>query len=1306
VKTDAYAYGVVVCEILTGLNPMAKPLPVLISDALEEGELESVLDKKCTWDSAIVHELASIAARCSRVSKLRRKTAQEVLPELEKLHNPNYMPTQLAVGRTYYDPDTGILTQDGSDEESEMHALEEGDGVRDPLLRKCEEEDGLAGEGGVVTRRRWFMILAAFAVGIAGLFLGMHLSHHKPNHTPASTGGCVGQSLTIVGEDCTAWQTLLHSRWFTEANPPACNETQHVADPCSCTGVIGCDAKSGRIVSVDLGSRGLTFKASEDDSLSHLGGLQTLILGVYPLRSDPTNRLRGPLPSWLGALRGSLLHIELQYNRFTGTIDTVSQLTRLAHLDLGDMRNGLNGTLDAVRPLTSLQYLHISGTRLSGPIDPVVHLTKLTHLSLNANQLTGSIDAVKQLALLTFLELDKNRLTGNIAVIKQLTSLEKLYLGSNKFTGSIDAVGQLTDLDTLDLSGNSLNGTIDAVKDLTKLTVLQLDGNRLINSTLDAIHELTALTNLRLGFIAFDDTLEAVARLTSLRFLNMNNLHGPLDALANLKHLTHLDMYSSGNSKKHLTGPIDVIAQLSSLEFLHLGGGGNRLTGKIDAVQGLTNLQEMYLDSNRFTGPIDAVAKLTKLRELYLGANQFSGPIDAISQLTSLTYLSLDDNWNLNGTIRPLAQLTSLSRLMLQGCAFTGSIDALAELTKLTEIQLENNLHQNHGFNGTIDAVAKLTSLNSLDLGMNNHMTGTIGAISKLTSLTYLSLNKNKFSGSINPITKLSELTGLHLDGNDFSGIVPSAMNWTKLSGACDIETNHFACPLPPGAITNCKAACDHKACTGSSADLDDTVCAAWQLTVLPSKYFTMANPPACNDPAHVTDPCACKDVIGCEGGRIVSVTLSDRGLALNVSAEDSLSHLSGLQRLDLSTNCGIHRLCNQLVGPLPVWLEKHADSLTFLDFQGGGKLHGTIGIVAKLHALTTLNLHWNKFTGSIDPVKNLKSLTKLWLWANGFTGSIDAIKDLTSLTVLDLSSNDFSGAVPTGPIDWAKISDCSLALGIENFAVPGINRFACPLPAGAVTNCKAACQVHSWGELAANVGKVPSGGAGSYLIKGGSFSMDGYNPPHKPPGRGTGGLDLNGTVTITGKDGAVLDAGAKGRLFCVGCNAQFEESAPTGGHLVLQGLTLRNGSSDGGSAVLAYGSQVTATDCTFSDNISPSGGGGAAVQGNLAASFTATRCTFTNNCNHNGIELFHGSNGTFTACTWTSRLPADQKCDNIVCNHNPGVVTFLCPAGTAGAPFVMNTSELRADQLPPRKEIVHCTPTPATQLVAADAVD
>jgi Leucine-rich repeat (LRR) protein len=981
-------------EILTGLHPMEKPLREMVEDALDEGGLGTVLDHKCEWDPAMAAKLAAIALRCSEQRKVKRATVQEVLPELERLRNPNYMPT-LAVGNTYYHPDTGLLTTEGDSDEGDgdgdgdgvKSMLEEGSAMRAPLLTKHDDEDHSAPK---LTRWRWFAILAAFAVGIGGLVFGLHLSRHSVRG-PTSVGGCYGDSLSLVEKDCTAWRQIAkRSQYFARAHPPVCADPRHVTDPCSCTNVIGCEG--GRIVSVVLQSRELAFDASSDDGLSHLDGLEHLDL--Y------NNSLTGVLPPWLETLAGSITRLRLSYNQFTGPIHVVSKLIHLTTLDFG--RN------TAVLAPNEHDGTNEATNYFNGTLDAVAHLTSLRTLGLCCNRFSGSIDAVAKLTSLTFLDLGQNRLKGRISAVSTLTSLKQLWLYNNQIEGGIDAVTALTSLTDLGLWSNKFKGPIDAVSRLTDLSYLSLGGNRYLNGTINAVHKLTRLQQLWLYDNQFEGGIGAAGKLTSLEILNLG--------------------------QNQFSGPINIIALKGLASLTHLTLNHNQFTGTIGPVEGLISLQQLDLGSNRLAGPLPSWPnKLAgSLTYIYLGNNnKIRGSIDRIASLKVLKYLHLE-NTQLSGSIVELAQLTSLSELYLGGCQFNGTIDMLRNLKKLVHVRLRSNK-----FTGSIDAVKELKSLKVLDIWRNqftggiaavkdlrsltlldlaqNKFTGMIHAVAQLTSLEELDLDTNQFSGSITALANLTSLKTLHLNWanpqNRFSGMVPARpIDWSKV-GDCDMEGNHFACPLPPTIKVHCKATCDHFVCNGSSAGLDDTDCRAWQKIVRPSKYFTTSTPRACSSAAYITDPCSCTDVIGCDGGRIVKVDLHGRGLpALDASADDSLSHFGALQILNFGPGPDA-KSGNNLVGPLPQWLLKLTESLTKLSL-GNNRLSGGISLVAKLVNLNYLRLAGNKLNGSVEALAPLSELATLRIDANQFSGPIDALKQLTNLRWVEINGNRLTGTM------------------------------------------------------------------------------------------------------------------------------------------------------------------------------------------------------------------------------------------------------------------------------------------------------
>jgi hypothetical protein len=66
------------------------------------------------------------------------------------------------------------------------------------------------------------------------------------------------------------------------------------------------------------------------------------------------------------------------------------------------------------------------------------------------------------------------------------------------------------------------------------------------------------------------------------------------------------------------------------------------------------------------------------------------------------------------------------------------------------------------------------------------------------------------------------------------------------------------------------------------------------------------------------------------------------------------------------------------------------------------------------------------------------------------------------------------------------------------------------------------------------------------------------------------------------------------------------------------------------------------------------------------------------------------GGSTALTDCTFAEG--AGSHTDSV---WNSGTTTFACPKGATGTPVVMKAVELEANQLPPAKEVVHCTKAP-----------
>ncbi|XP_049409703.1 probable LRR receptor-like serine/threonine-protein kinase At3g47570 isoform X3 [Solanum stenotomum] len=201
----------------------------------------------------------------------------------------------------------------------------------------------------------------------------------------------------------------------------------------------------------------------------------------------------------------------------------------------------------------------------------------------------------------------------------------------------------------------------------------------------------------------------------------------------------------------------------------------NELTGHIpNTVQGMLNLQQLYLFDNKIEGSIpDIICNLQNLGALDLSDNHFSGSVPScLGNMTSLRELYLNNNKLDSRLPSSLGSLQDLIEFDVSSNLLRGEIPLESgNLKAATHIDLSNNY-----FSGKIPStLGGLDKLIILSLA-HNRLEGPIPeSFGKMLSLEYLDLSYNNLSGEIpKSLEALVCLKYLNFSFNELSGEIPT----------------------------------------------------------------------------------------------------------------------------------------------------------------------------------------------------------------------------------------------------------------------------------------------------------------------------------------------------------------------------------------------------------------------------------------------------------------------------------------------------------------------------------------------------
>ena len=251
--------------------------------------------------------------------------------------------------------------------------------------------------------------------------------------------------------------------------------------------------------------------------------------------------------------------------------------------------------------------------------------------------------------------------------------------------------------------------------------------------------------------------LSSLSNLVNLSSLTIRNTNvsqqelGTIAALPKLKNLTLTSCSISG---------ITPLQKATGLVTLDLSGNG--ALRNIDALQGMTGLQELSLEGNA-VADLKVLAQLTNLTKLDVSSNNLSTLVP-INTLTRLNWLDAGTNAITN--LGEINKLSALSYLDLSDNKLT-NVNALSGCTTLTKLNISNN---------SLSDISKLNALTNLeDLDFSYNEVKKIPSFPKDSQLTVITGSNNKIS-SLEPLSGLKHLNIVNMDYNaSISSVKPLA---------------------------------------------------------------------------------------------------------------------------------------------------------------------------------------------------------------------------------------------------------------------------------------------------------------------------------------------------------------------------------------------------------------------------------------------------------------------------------------------------------------------------------------------------
>ncbi|XP_058093415.1 receptor-like kinase TMK4 [Magnolia sinica] len=361
-----------------------------------------------------------------------------------------------------------------------------------------------------------------------------------------------------------------------------------------------------------------------------------------------------------------------------------------------------------------------------------------------------------------------------------------INIASQSISGTLPSdLNKLAALKSLSLQKNTLSGSLPSLANLINLQEIYLDGNQ--------------FSSIPPTF--FDN-------LPSLQSVSLDG--NPLLpwSIPDLSQSTSLAMFYASNS--NVVGPIpDFFGSLPSLQSLRLSY--NNITGGLPHTFATSGLKNLWLNNQKSTtkleGPIDVLGSMTQLSQVWLQTNSFTGPVPDLSNCTSLFDLQLRDN-RLTGVLpQSIFTLPSLLNVSLGNNNLQGPFPSFASAVKVDNAITNNNFCNANG--GPCDPRVTMLLLVAAGFGypetLSDSWTGddpcsgwSFVSCDPQGNVIVLSLAKQNLVGSISPaIANLTSLKTLILSNNNLTGPIPNGLAGLSQLQTVDLSNNNLIGKVP-----------------------------------------------------------------------------------------------------------------------------------------------------------------------------------------------------------------------------------------------------------------------------------------------------------------------------------------------------------------------------------------------------------------------------------------------------------------------------------------------------------------------------